>query len=210
MHKQTSHLAPGFSLLELLVVISIIGLLASIVTSVFSAARAQANDSRRLTDMEVYAKAVEGYHSETATYFISSEEVGGCSAAFAAPQPPGHIYSQAGPGCVGAWGNSVGLMTAKGADFATSGYNPNVSIADVLIQYGYLPKILRDPQAASLAPDGSGPYPDYYYAICDDAGQPASSIRQAKHYSVRAALQLPTNAQIHNEQLGCGGIASIH
>ena len=58
----------GFSLLELLVVISIIGILVSIGTVAFTTAQKTSRDSRRRADMKAMQDAYEQYHAETDTY----------------------------------------------------------------------------------------------------------------------------------------------
>lgn len=53
----------GFTLIELLVVISIIGILASLTLTGFSAARKNARDTTRKSDLSQYRTALEGYAS---------------------------------------------------------------------------------------------------------------------------------------------------
>lgn len=58
----------GFSLLELLVVISIIGILVSIGTASFTAAQRTSRDSRRRADIKVMQNAFEQYQSSNGAY----------------------------------------------------------------------------------------------------------------------------------------------
>lgn len=60
----------GFSLLELLVVISIIGILVSIGTVAFTTAQKTGRDSRRRSDMKAMQDAFEQYHAELGTYEV--------------------------------------------------------------------------------------------------------------------------------------------
>jgi prepilin-type N-terminal cleavage/methylation domain-containing protein len=53
----------GFTLFELLVSISIIGILTAVVAFSFSSAQKKARDSRRVTDMNTIQKAAEQYYS---------------------------------------------------------------------------------------------------------------------------------------------------
>lgn len=67
MHKKSLH-PRGFTLVELLVVISIISLLASIVLTSVNSARAKARDARRLTDMKTMQTALEFYYDQFGQY----------------------------------------------------------------------------------------------------------------------------------------------
>src|SRR3989344_6992523 len=58
----------GFTLVELLVVISIIGLLSSIVVSNISVSKKKARDARRIVEVGKIAKAMEMYYLEHGSY----------------------------------------------------------------------------------------------------------------------------------------------
>lgn len=62
----------GFTLIELLVVIAIIGVLSSVVLASLNAARAKANDSRRLSDMMQVRTALELFYDTNGRYPIQS------------------------------------------------------------------------------------------------------------------------------------------
>ena len=55
----------GFTLIELLVVISIIGILAGLTLTGFNAARKNARDTTRKSDLAQYKAAIESYASNT-------------------------------------------------------------------------------------------------------------------------------------------------
>ena len=61
----------GFTLIELLVVIVIIGILASFAVASFTSAQAKGRDSRRKADLDALKKALELYRTDTqgATYY---------------------------------------------------------------------------------------------------------------------------------------------
>jgi prepilin-type N-terminal cleavage/methylation domain-containing protein len=202
-YRHTSGGRRAFTLVELLVTIGIVSIMALLVVSVISGNQAKARDSHRLFDVAYYYQAMSEYSSENSTYFVSSKSQGGCAASAAAPLPPGHIYSISGNGCVGAWGNSSGLISAKGSAYAEQGYNPTASIADALIEDGYISRPVDDPRVPKILN-----YPNYYLSICTAKGGIATSINEAVKFSVRAALEQPTDGQLHSEQIQCGGIAS--
>lgn len=58
----------GFTLLELLVVISIIGILIAVGTAAFTTAQKKGRDAKRVTDMKAIQSAFEQYFSENNTY----------------------------------------------------------------------------------------------------------------------------------------------
>lgn len=58
----------GFTLVELLVVVFIIGLLASVVTISASASRAQSRDAKRKADLQLVASSLELYYAANRTY----------------------------------------------------------------------------------------------------------------------------------------------
>lgn len=67
----------GFTLLELLVVIALIGTLAAIVLSVLSGAQRDAKDKRRIADIQQIQKALELYHIDHSGYPKESEGANG-------------------------------------------------------------------------------------------------------------------------------------
>jgi prepilin-type N-terminal cleavage/methylation domain-containing protein len=58
----------GFTLVELLVVISIIGILASVVLVSLNSARGKARDARRISDLHQLSLALENYYDSNANY----------------------------------------------------------------------------------------------------------------------------------------------
>lgn len=66
----------GFTLLELLVVIGIIGILVGIGSIAYSSAQTRARDSRRRGDIEAISKSLEQYYAVNITYPLSSSCAG--------------------------------------------------------------------------------------------------------------------------------------
>lgn len=58
----------GFTLIELLVVMAIIGVLAAIVTGVYSTSQAKSRDAQRKSDLNNVAKALEFYYQDNSAY----------------------------------------------------------------------------------------------------------------------------------------------
>ena len=67
----------GFTLIELMVVISIIAILSSIGFATYSGLNKKTRDSRRMVDLEVIRQALELYRSDNGTYPVSSWEGSG-------------------------------------------------------------------------------------------------------------------------------------
>jgi len=65
----------GFTLLEILVVISIIGILIAIGAVAFSTAQKKSRDARRHADMKQYQNAFEQYYSDGNTYSTSCSDM---------------------------------------------------------------------------------------------------------------------------------------
>ncbi len=68
MSKSTTSRQKGFTLLELLVVIGIIGLLASIIVVNLTSARRKARDTKRIADVRNLQTAMEDYYAKNGAY----------------------------------------------------------------------------------------------------------------------------------------------
>lgn len=60
----------GFTIVELLIVIVVIGILAALVISTFAGAQARARDVQRKTDIKAIAKALEVHHVNKGSYTL--------------------------------------------------------------------------------------------------------------------------------------------
>lgn len=63
----------GFTIVELLIVIVVIGILAALVLNTFAGAQARARDTERKTDIDAVAKQLEVYHADHGAYPALSE-----------------------------------------------------------------------------------------------------------------------------------------
>lgn len=95
---QKRHLNQGFTLLELLVVVAIIGLLTSIIVASLDSSRTKAKDSLIMSELRQFETLLGLEYSESKNYaklqttggsFVTSNS--GCDTAFPAP-PTGSIY----------------------------------------------------------------------------------------------------------------------
>ncbi len=68
--KKYSH---GFTLIEFLVVIAIIGLLSSVVLSLLNTARMESRDARRINDLRQIKLALELYFDDNRSYPVVSD-----------------------------------------------------------------------------------------------------------------------------------------
>lgn len=78
--KLSRHFKPGFSLLELLVVISIIGILISVGVMAFGAAQKKTRDARRISDLKAIQTAEEQYFAANGIYYKACGSGNTCSA----------------------------------------------------------------------------------------------------------------------------------
>ncbi len=65
---RVSSLKRGFTLIELMVVIAIIGILATIITGSLSSSRAKGNDARRIADIKSIQVSLELYYNDNLMY----------------------------------------------------------------------------------------------------------------------------------------------
>ena len=68
VHEQNSGRQRGFTIVELLIVIVVIGILAALVLNAFSGVQAKARDTERDTDMRALASQLEAYYTSYGEY----------------------------------------------------------------------------------------------------------------------------------------------
>ncbi len=69
------HTRKGFTLIEILVVITIIGILVGMISVGLSGARARGQDTRRVTDLKQLQNGLENYHAKYNQYPITLGEL---------------------------------------------------------------------------------------------------------------------------------------
>lgn len=124
----------GFTLFEILVSISIIGILTALAAISFSVAQKKARDARRIEDMGLVQKAAEQYYSQSSTYSYPSTTApadwNGILVAF--PVDPkgtgwtGYVYSVATTycSCAAVENRSNGNSTTNGCAFGVGVTGP--------------------------------------------------------------------------------------
>jgi prepilin-type N-terminal cleavage/methylation domain-containing protein len=120
----------GFTLLELLIVISIIGILITIATASYSSSQKKARNSRRMSDMKSVQNAAEQYYSDNNAAYPTASTTFGVTYLPAGwpsdPKPASYTYTYSTTGSTyvacaqmeGAVGNSSdtsGTYAANGA-----------------------------------------------------------------------------------------------
>lgn len=122
----------GFTLFELLVSVSIIGILTALAVVSFSAAQRKARDARRLEDIEAIRKAAEQYYSVSGYVYPSTTSdfvtAGVLSAWPLGPKGVGDTYrysiGTSFCACVGVENRSSGNSSNTSCTFGTGATGP--------------------------------------------------------------------------------------
>lgn len=89
----------GFTLVELMVTISVIGILTAVISANFNDARQQANDKKRMTDLKSLQLSLELYKSQYGRY--PAQGCGTAGSDWAGPGTASGIYKKCSPYIVG-------------------------------------------------------------------------------------------------------------
>lgn len=199
----------GFTIIELIVAVSIIGIIAAIVTANLSENRARARDANRTESVRNYSASLEQWKASYGTYFVYDRSIGGTA--------PSCTYNAAGNGfmtcsgatAVGFQGSGEGGITRK--KLAASDTNPanytTTSIADALLSAGYLAQIRLDPldTAFNTNTTAESKYSDFILTLCKANSYPADSIKNSQEYAIYTLLERPDVTGEAEADTQCGG-----
>lgn len=165
----------GFSLIELLVVISIIGTLANTAVAATTQAKKQALDIDFKNDVRVVAQALELYTNDFGHYRI----------------PEGGAIS--GGDCDGSvYGRGLGFLDIKNClqgDLVGQNYDPEITILGYLKREGYLPE-------NSFLEKKQPPGIDAILYLCNGSGGPTDDINTPQSFAIYTSL---FNADVNSE-----------
>lgn len=201
----------GFSIVELLVVILIVGILAVIATMSLLDSRARARDANRKSSVDSYSTAMEQWKAMSGhTYFVQASSTPPCNA----KRDVGDgfmIGEMTSASCVGYMGGGAGRITRKGGAGLNYG---KTSIAEALRSSGVLTTIRSDPSDnGDFTSKESGK--DFILTVCDATGAAAKTPQTAVEFSIYASLEKEASSSdpASNGQQArhsCGGPDSGH
>ena len=179
----------GFSLIELLLGVAVIGVLATVVVQSFSESRIRSHDANLKTSVRAYRQSLELYNAKYKTYFVF-DRTGVCVPTYVAARHDASEYglTGVGTGCVGLNGGGEGRMTRKSLTNSYGTYS-SLSIADILLKEGVLSEVATYPGIKTFTSNdvsGTGVPQDFILTICDGEGKEAQSEASANNFAIYA------------------------
>jgi prepilin-type N-terminal cleavage/methylation domain-containing protein len=162
----------AFTLIELIIVVSIIAVLATLVAVDFTKAQAKSRDAKRRSDLSIIRAAAQVYRNDRGSFKIDYNANGTILHTGCAGGGEGFFNKENGSGANPVCNSII--------DTSNPDYGYPHSIASGLVSFGYLSAAPKDP----LADKGHADYMYYFgpYIATDDA-------------AVYAALENPTSAE---------------
>ena len=180
----------GFTIVELLVAISIIGILSTLVAVNFSSARMTSRDAKRREDLKSYSDALKQYKLSNGSYFLKK----------------GTEYAGKGMLLPPCGGGSFGKMNfANNLSGCIASPMPvNLSITNFLFKYGYSAKIATDPLAKN--PESNTDSADYVMVRCSsESNTPLQTGEVAENFALFARMERDiSDIDKENAKSGCG------
>lgn len=193
----------AFSLIELLIAVSVLGILATVAVQNFSATKNRAYDTNLKSSVDGYKAALELYHAQYKSYFVEDHS---STCTTTVDSSGEYTLKGTGEGCTGFKGGSQGRITRKNSDELPN--YASKSIAEVLTSEGFLKNIQTYPDVKDFdknhLTDGRE-VDDYIMTLCDSEGYQASSKDKALNFAVYAELKSPGTGDPGNAQKQCGG-----
>lgn len=186
--------AAGFSLIELLVVISIIGILSGIAVANYIFAKERAERTALMTDMRNLTTAIEAYHADYGMYPIRRHEEGTDQSPIAVPAVESR-YSQ-----MSALLKPVNYLSSLPVDPYETKILPPNNVLDYWdpVQMSWLINRFRnfssddlvDPiemgwYLVSVGPDG------YIGTVLDEGGWPRPPVNTSLYYDMQGTIYIP-------------------
>jgi len=170
----------AFTLIELMVVVVLVAILASIVTVSYVQAQIKSRDNKRKTDVQAIASAYQVHYQETKTWTFSTPEL----QTVVPGTPATHEGSQS---------------SGSGFFNYTNGTTYLISMAQALSGLGYLNPAPRDPQIPN----------DSTTTLTTGARQYMKYAISPTIISVYTKLEIPNDAEIAEARLGYNGVTLV-
>jgi prepilin-type N-terminal cleavage/methylation domain-containing protein len=199
----------GFTIIELIVAVTVIGIIASVVTANLSESRARARDASRQEGVRQYSSSMELVKASTGTYFVYNKAAGVAPVCSYSTESGNGFMACTGVSAVGFQGGGAGGMTRKktlGTDTSPASYS-TVSVADALVSGGYLAQVRLDPleKAFNTNTNSTSVYSDFILTYCKSNSAPADSIKNTQEYAIYTELERPTSTSQDVANTHCGG-----